>query len=121
MTLPSLVPFHMPDRGRWSSHVGDESYDSYFAERDVSLQSLARRAKCFPWYTVTCMDATSNSIISTDVRNAFSLLSTSSWPSNWHEESSSFDQFANRNNNISLEQAWNVTGTAKYNQQQSPP
>ncbi|GJY50315.1 putative reverse transcriptase domain-containing protein [Tanacetum coccineum] len=38
------------------------------------------------------MDATSNSIISTDVRNAFSLLSTSSWPSNWHEESSSFDQ-----------------------------
>ncbi|GJR22658.1 squamosa promoter-binding-like protein 12 [Tanacetum coccineum] len=50
------------------------------------------------------MDATSNSIISTDVRNAFSLLSTSSWPSNWHEEPSSFDQFANGNNNISLAQ-----------------
>ena len=59
---------------------------------------------CFPWYTVAGMVATSNSIISTDVRNAFSLLSTSSCPSNWHEESSSFDQFANGNNNISLAQ-----------------
>ncbi|KAI3772167.1 hypothetical protein L6452_03348 [Arctium lappa] len=50
------------------------------------------------------MDSTSNSILSGDVRHAFSLLSTSSWSSNWPEEPpSSFDQFAH-GNSISLGQ-----------------
>ncbi|KAI7747067.1 hypothetical protein M8C21_002503 [Ambrosia artemisiifolia] len=42
-------------------------------------------------------------ILSGDVRNAFSLLSTSSWSSSWPEEPSSFDQFAH-GNSISLSQ-----------------
>ncbi|KAL4571183.1 hypothetical protein LXL04_017936 [Taraxacum kok-saghyz] len=50
------------------------------------------------------MDATPNSILSGDVRHAFSLLSTTSWPSNWPEEQpSSFDQFG-QINSISLSQ-----------------
>ncbi|KAI3811495.1 hypothetical protein L1987_21219 [Smallanthus sonchifolius] len=49
------------------------------------------------------MDPTSNSILSGDVRNAFSLLSTSSWSLSWPEEPSSFDQFSH-GNNISLSQ-----------------
>lgn len=48
------------------------------------------------------MDATPYSILSGDVRHAFSLLSTNSWPSNW-DESSSFDRFAQANS-ISLSQ-----------------
>ncbi|KAF5804879.1 putative transcription factor SBP family [Helianthus annuus] len=49
------------------------------------------------------MDPTSNSILSGDVRNAFSLLSTSSWSSSWPEEPSSFNQFAH-GNSIGLSQ-----------------
>ncbi|CAI9298076.1 unnamed protein product [Lactuca saligna] len=49
------------------------------------------------------IDATPNSMLSGDVRHAFSLLSTSSWPSNWPEEASSFDQFE-QSNSISLSQ-----------------
>ncbi|XP_042753409.1 squamosa promoter-binding-like protein 3 [Lactuca sativa] len=49
------------------------------------------------------IDATPNSMLSGDVRHAFSLLSTSSWPSNWPEEASSFDQFG-QSNSISLSQ-----------------
>ncbi|KAJ9548413.1 hypothetical protein OSB04_020956 [Centaurea solstitialis] len=50
------------------------------------------------------MDSTSNSMLSGDVRHAFSLLSTSSWSSNWPEEPpSSFDQFTH-GNSISLGQ-----------------
>nr|XP_043622512.1 squamosa promoter-binding-like protein 12 [Erigeron canadensis] len=51
------------------------------------------------------MDATSNSILAGDVRHAFSLLSTSSWPSSWPEEPSpTFDQFPHGNSTISLAQ-----------------
>ncbi|KAL8236812.1 hypothetical protein R6Q59_017893 [Mikania micrantha] len=46
------------------------------------------------------IDPTSNSILSGDVRNAFSLLSTSSWSSGWPEDPSSFDQFTHGNNAI---------------------
>ncbi|KAK9055294.1 hypothetical protein SSX86_026376 [Deinandra increscens subsp. villosa] len=50
------------------------------------------------------IDPTSNSILSGDVRNAFSLLSTSSWSSSWPEEPSSFNQFAHGNGITSLSQ-----------------
>lgn len=49
------------------------------------------------------MDASSNSILSGDVRHAFSLLSASSWSSNWPEEPSSFDHFEH-GSSISLAQ-----------------
>ncbi|CAH1432552.1 unnamed protein product [Lactuca virosa] len=49
------------------------------------------------------IDTTPNSMLSGDARHAFSLLSTSSWPSNWPEEASSFDQFG-QSNSISLSQ-----------------
>ncbi|XP_024968393.1 squamosa promoter-binding-like protein 12 [Cynara cardunculus var. scolymus] len=50
------------------------------------------------------MDSTSNPLLSGDVRHAFSLLSTSSWSSNWPDQASSFDQFAHGNSTISLGQ-----------------